>query len=55
MVASFDDKGVQIPECQGFILDIAEKLKNCCDEDTNWQLGVQDANLDWYFKNKKKE
>lgn len=52
MVSSFDEKGEQVPECQGFILDIANKLKSCCDENTKWQLGVQDANLEWYWKEK---
>lgn len=53
MVASFDDKGGQIPACQGFILDIADKLKNCCDENTKWQLGVQDADFAWYWMKEK--
>lgn len=61
MVSSFDDKGEQIPQCQGFILDIAEELKNCCDEETKWQFGsyknwIEDANLNWYWvKRRSKE
>ncbi len=52
MVGSFDNNDEQIPGCQGFILDIADKLKENCDENTKWQLGVQDANLEWYWKEK---
>ncbi len=58
MVGSFDEKGEQIPECQGFILDIAEKLKSCCNENTRWKLGefgrwLHDANFSWYWEKKK--
>ena len=60
MVMSFDENGEQVSECQGFILDIAEKLKNCCDENTKWKLGdygrwLFEANLSWYWEKKKKE
>ncbi len=51
MVASLDENGEQIADCQGFILDIAEKLKNCCDENTIWQFG--EWNLKWYWEKKK--
>lgn len=59
-VISFDEKGEQAPECQGFILDIAEKLKECCDENTRWKLGefgrwTYGANLSWYWEKKKRE
>lgn len=58
MVISFDESGEQIPDCQGFILEIAEKLKNCCDENTMWKLGefgkwTNDANFSWYWERKK--
>lgn len=59
MVASFDEKGEQISECQGFILDIAEKLKNCCDENTEWSFGkykewIEEAKFKWYWEKKNK-
>jgi hypothetical protein len=59
IVMSFDEKGEQVPGYQGFILDIAEKLKIGCDENTKWTLGkwdvgLLDADLSWYWiKNKK--
>jgi hypothetical protein len=60
MVTSFDEKGEQISEYGGFILDIAEKLKSGCDENTKWKFGrwaewVQDANFNWYWEQKKEE
>lgn len=60
MVSSFDEKGEQIPEYQGFILNIAEKLKTGCDEHTKWTFGkweeyIQEANFNWYWEQNKKE
>jgi hypothetical protein len=60
MVISFNKKGEQIPEYGGFILDIAEKLKVGCDENTKWTFGkweewAQDANFNWYWEQKKKD
>lgn len=60
MVSSFDEKGEQVSDCQGFILEIAEKLKECCDENTRWKLGefgrwTHDANLSWYWEKKKEK
>ena len=60
MVISFDEKGEQIPEYGGFILDIAEKLKVGCDENTKWIFGewgewAQDVNFNWYWEQKKKD
>lgn len=54
IVMSFDEKGEQIPEYQGFILDIAEKLKVGCDENTKWSFGkwdewLEDINMNWYW------
>lgn len=58
IVLSFDENGEQTSGCQGFILDIAEKLKSCCDENTKWNFGefgkwTHDANLSWYWEKKK--
>lgn len=58
MVMSLDEKGEQIPEYQGFILDIADKLKDNCDENTIWRFGkwqewAYDANFNWYWEKKK--
>ncbi len=60
IVMSFDEKGEQIPEYQGFILDISEKLKTGCDENTKWTFGkwgewLQDIDVKWYWEKKKKE
>lgn len=60
MVGSFDDNDEQIPECQGFILDIADKLKDNCDENTKWTFGgpgkgMLDANMNWYWEKKKEK
>lgn len=60
MVISFDEKGEQIPEYGGFILDISEKLKTGCDENTKWIFGrwgewAQDANLNWYWTKDKQD
>ena len=57
MVISFDEKGEQIPECGGFILDIADILKDNCDENTKWSFGkwtewAYEANLNWYWEKK---
>lgn len=60
MVSSFDDKGEQIPGCQGFILEVAGKLKICCDKYTKWSFGkyeewLQEAKLEWYWEKKKEK
>ena len=57
MVMSFDENDEQIPECQGFILDFAEKLKIGCDENTKWSYGkygdwMEAADLSWFWKQK---
>lgn len=49
LVACQDENGEQITELQGFILDIAEKLKEYCDENTKWRFGIQDGNVAWYW------
>jgi hypothetical protein len=59
-VLSLDEKGEQIPEYQGFILDIADKLKDNCDENTKWSFGkwqewAYEANFSWYWEKKKSE
>lgn len=58
MVMCFDEKGEEIPEYEGFILDIADKLKDNCDENTKfsfgkWQEWVYEANFKWYWEKKK--
>lgn len=50
MVACIDEKGEQIPECQGFILDVADKLKELCDQYTIWQWGVQKGDVSWWWR-----
>jgi len=56
MVAAFDEKGKQIPEYQGFILDVAEKLKTGCDENTvfgicNYESWLEIVDFSWYWRN----
>ena len=60
MVMCLDEEGEKITNCQGFILDVAEKLKTCCDENTKWNLGkygglLLDADMAWYWKKKKEQ
>lgn len=60
MVSTFDENGEQILGLQGFILDIADKLKENCDENTKWIFGgpgkgTLDCNMSWYWKKKKDE
>lgn len=54
-VMVFDQSGEQIPELQGFILEVAEKLKEKCDKDTkfnfaDWRIGSQECNFSWWFE-----
>ena len=56
-VMAFDEKGKQVVECQGFILDVAEKLLKCCNEKTTWhfaKLGkwLTEADFSWRWKKK---
>lgn len=60
MVMSFDENNEQISEYEGFILDIADKLKEGCDENTKWIFGgpgkgTLDCNMSWYWKKRKDE
>lgn len=56
MVASIDENDEQIAEYQGFILDIADKLKENCDENTKWTFGGSiDCDMNWYWKKIKAE
>lgn len=53
MVACCDGAGEQMADCQGFILDISDILKERCDENTEWEFGGQIARMSWYWKQKK--
>lgn len=58
MVSSFDMFDNQVSECQGFILNIADTLKQYCDKDTKFQLGkwndvLLDADFSWFWIKKK--
>lgn len=51
-----DESGEQLPEYQGFILDIAGKLMDVCDEETNFECkefrtghGVR-LDISWWFE-----
>lgn len=53
-VLVFDDKGEQVPEYQGFLFDIADRLKEVCDRDTEfkfcrWQEWQKKCNFAWWF------
>ena len=57
MVMAFDENGNQVAECQGFILNVAEKLKSHCNENTKWEFAEwkkwsMPANFNWWWKNK---
>lgn len=60
MVISFNAKGKQVPECQGFILEdeIIENLKKYADENTHfflaeWRKQCLECNFSWWFKKQK--
>lgn len=51
----FDEKGEQMGDFQGFILDIAPKLLEVCDKDTafsfsKWGEWEEKANFGWRFE-----
>lgn len=55
-----DENGEQMCDYQGFILDIAGKLKTDCDKDTKWKMGsyrdgVMEANFSWWFAEREGE
>ena len=49
-VACTDENGEQMPDCQGFILEIAGKLKENCDKNTHFHLNRKDADFSWWFE-----
>lgn len=54
MVICFDNDAHKVPECQGFILEVASDLKFRCDENTQWFLGQCkeiNADLGWWWRN----
>ncbi len=59
MVMVFDEKGKQIPEYQGFILEVAANLAKDCDKDTKFSFScpgvpgveVLDMDMSWWFIN----
>lgn len=55
-----DVNGEQMPDYQGFILDIAPRLIEVCDKDTNfefakWKGWSETANFSWWFEKYKTE
>ena len=56
MVMAFDEKGQQVTECQGFILEVADKLKAACDANTTFQYARKDppkhieCDFSWWFE-----
>lgn len=61
MVICFDKEGQQMKDYHGFILDIPDKLKENCDETTNFSFGDWDnetrmnCNFRWWFKDNKEK
>ena len=60
VVMAFDEDGNQIPEYQGFILDVAEELKSHCNENTKWEFAEwgkwsMPINLSWWWKEKQEK
>ena len=62
MVMAFNDKGEQMSDCQGFILDehVRKNLVESCDKDTKFDFGDwtnktgMSANFGWWWKDSKK-
>jgi len=57
MVISFDEKGKQVVECQGFIFEnkVIKNLKKYADENTHfifsqWQKQWINCDFSWWFK-----
>ena len=55
MVIVFDYNGEQIGELQGFIFDVASKLKKHCDKDTQFYYvkggeHIIDCDFKWWFE-----
>lgn len=58
MVAAFDEKGEQVPEGQGFILEVGERLQNLCNNDTRFGFAVPGfgevkMDVEWWFFNRR--
>ena len=55
-VLCYDNEGKQMPMFQGFIFDVAEKLKENCDKDTKFMFmryatgEILECKFDWWFK-----
>ncbi|MCD6124312.1 hypothetical protein J7J62_03975 [bacterium] len=59
MVMAFDKNGKQITECQGFILDVADKLLSYCNKQTQWHFAKWQewaipVNFNWRWEKDKK-
>lgn len=60
MVMAFNEQGEQVPECQGFLFEVADKLKECCDKNTNfyyslWKSWKEECDFSWWFEKNEKE
>lgn len=55
MVAVCDKNGKQMPEYQDFLLEVASKLPEVCDENTRFYMNGVDADFVWWFQKQKNE
>jgi len=53
MVVVFDKNGRQMPEYHGFLLEVASKLPEVCDENTWFYMGGVDVYFSWWFRKQK--
>ena len=59
MVVVFDENGKQIPELQGPIFEVMDKIGKAADENTKIHIAHSSAsareqlNVSWWFKNKR--
>lgn len=54
-VMVMDENGEQMSEYQGFILDVASKLAEACDKDTNFEISEwkdwrETLDFSWWFE-----
>ena len=50
MVAVFDENDQQIPELQGSVFDVMNKIKLHTDIDTIFLMDTMEMNVEWYFE-----
>ena len=54
MVAVFDRNGMQVPELQGVIFEVMEKIGKHADEYTLFHFPSFGFDVSWYFKERRR-